>query len=129
MMEVRGIQDHASRFEKLADPIDASRITSPCHQRNYSEASLSSLASSHGPPTPPSSTFSPCFPASSAVSHCVSMSQEEERPWLYSTDSPMGGDSEYDYPGGSQGYYAASQGESSSDGARYVESPQEHVLI
>lgn len=128
-MEVWGIQDHASCFEILADPIDTSRTTPPGHQRNYSESSRSSLASSHGPPTPPSSTFSPCFPASPAVNYCVNMSQEEERPWVYSTDSPMGGDSEYDYPGSSQGYYAASQGESSSDGARYVESPQEHVLI
>lgn len=128
-MEVCWVQDHASRFEILPDPEDTSRTTPPCHQRNYSESSLSSLASSHGPPTPRSSAFSPCFPASPAVTYCVGMSQEEERPQMYSTDSPMGGDSEYDYPGGSQGYYGTSQGESSSDGARYVESSHEHGLI
>lgn len=129
MMEAWGIQDHASRFVIIPNPEDTSRTTTPCHQRNYSESSLSSLASFHGPPTPPSSSSSPCFPASPAVSYCVGMSQEEEGPLVYTTDSPMGGGSEYDYPGGSQGYYVAPHGGSSSDGARYVESPQEHGLI
>lgn len=122
-MEAWGIQDHASRFVIIPNPEDTSRTTTPCHQRNYSESSLSSLASFHGPPTPPSSSSSPCFPASPAVSYCVDMSQEEEGPLVYTTDSPMGGGSEYDYPGGSQGFYGAPQGGSSSDGARYVESP------